>query len=122
MAEAAFLELLTHTCDVEVSSSSSDDDYGHPSESWSVESSDQACLWQPEVERSIDGTTVISHGTLFIVYGSSWDETRRIADVKDSDGTVLEAGPLQIVEMVDAGGQEHHYELKLRRGDVRAVS
>lgn len=129
MARASFVRMLKHTCTVQVASSSSTDVHGQPVLSWANEDTAVKCLWQESLLRGQGGLRgdpwterLDFDGVLFIVYDIDVDETRRITNIQDSAGNVLEAGSLRVVKSVNAGGQQHHLQLYCKRSTVLEVS
>jgi hypothetical protein len=122
--------LLTHTCTIQVAVQSETDLYGVPTLSWSTEASGVPCLWQEHAQSMSSGglrddqysDRMDYDCVIFCEYSGSLDETRRIADVRDAYGNVLDAGPLVIQYARNAGGQSHHLQLYCRRSDVLGVS
>ena len=128
MASAAFLRQLKHTCDIQRFTASDVDDYNQPTGSWANVATGVACLLQQKRglvttgwRERITETTVMFRDVMFCDYGTNIREGDKVTNIKHA-GTVLNvredtggnAVTFKVVEVIDAAGQRHHYEVKLK--------
>jgi len=128
MARAAFLRLLTHTCTIRRFSSSGADAYGQLTGSWGDVATGVACLVQQKRTLQTTGRrpalteeVVAFQDVMFCAYGTNVREGDQVTSVvykgtatpvrKDTQGNAV---TFTVVEVIDAAGQGHHLEVKLK--------
>lgn len=119
--------LLTHTCDVVKAGAAAN--YNQAVTSWTSGTTTTAevpCLMQPYVAsslavRELAAGAVIGTHTLVIEMADAPVSLRAVGAERThrilnwTHDRLTDAGPFEIVEIQDAGGQGHHLELTLRR-------
>lgn len=117
--------LLIHTCAIVRAATATS--YGHTTADWTTPAATTtlvACRWQPKEERNIATGALVSSHLLMLPYDAvpstlpvhGAETTHRITNIALAEsGTLLDAGPFDIVAVKDAGGAGHHLELKLLR-------
>lgn len=117
------MTLLTHTCAVVKAGSLTD--YGQSKPSWAsgtTTTSNVACLIQPRNMIEQATGAVIGTHVAYLDYATApatlktfgAEKTHRLANWAVG-GVTRDAGPFEIVEIVDAAGQGHHWQLILKR-------
>ena len=119
MARRQFAARLIHTCTINQYTEGTADSHGQKAITYPALATGVACLYMPEAHRLIPGQEIkdrrqdvlLSDWIVFMAYRTDVTEKDRITDIKNAAGTVLEAGPLNIRLIKNAGGQSHHLEL-----------
>ena len=118
----AWTAKLTHTCSIVEYNSTTD--LGHAVTDWTsvkLTTAGVACLIQPQTLREEATGAVIASHLLFVDYGDvpasllahGAERSHRVTTWVHSGLT--DAGPFDVVEVIDAGGQGHHLEIRLLR-------
>jgi hypothetical protein len=128
VARPSFLRRLVHTCTIQRFVAAGADDYNQPSGSWSDVATGVACLVQQKRTLQTTGRrpglteeVLAFQGVMFCDYGTNVREGDRVTGVVyegtttpvrlDTQGNAVS---FTVVEVIDAGGQRHHYEVKLK--------
>lgn len=117
------MSLLTHTCAVVKAGTQTS--YGQSLPSWTsgtATTSGVACLIQPRrVVEQATGAVIGTH-VCYMLYADAPASLRAFGAEKTHrltnwavGGVTRDAGPFEIVEVRDAGGQAHHLEIVLKR-------
>jgi len=133
MVRSTFLTLLIHTCDIQrlLPAPASSATYGHQSltafEPQTVAAQVRCrlrSLSAPEMSGSGQVGTIVATHLLYLAWntlpdGMTWQfgPTRfQIANVRRAViGTLIDPGPFDIEEVIDAAGEGHHAQIRLKR-------
>lgn len=128
MARPSFLRQLKHTCDIERFTPSGVNDYNKPAGVWGNVAANVACLFQQKRGLVTTGrrdtlidSTVLFRDVMFVPHGTDVREGDQVKNAKykgtttnvrqDSAGGAM---TFTVLEVVDAAGQKHHLEVKLK--------
>lgn len=106
---------MTERCTIQQTTPSPGDDWGQPGEAPFVTRQDNVPCWHwTDAAREVLGTvsTVVSDSRLLLPKGTPVSPLDRIVNIRDRLGTVLEAGPFNVLTVVD---QHTHLEIALER-------
>ncbi len=110
----SFEKLLTMTCDIQRFSTSGNDAWNRPVESWNTLVAGQLCLIQPqqgrnnfEIRNELNEIGISTH-VLFMLVDSGNNS------ITAKDRIVSGSITYEILSVRDAAGQVHHFEIDLR--------
>ena len=123
MSRSAFRRLLRHRCTIERAIEGAVDAHGQAVVTWAVLDMAVPCLFmaQPGAMRPGREIRDRTQDVLLVDYVLFMEcrdvrETDRVRDIAWADGRPIQAGPLNIRHVNDAGGQGHHLEVHVVSG------
>ena len=116
-----FTEELLHLATIQMPVEGAVDGFGQPTIKWEDETTDVPCRlnWRSVNEKLWEFEGAVADYMLFVHNDVDVPETRRIVDITDKDGVVVDAGPFDIISRqrfdTSPTAGYHHQQLLLKR-------